>query len=124
MILFNLVRQVISIIYTIILHKSVRRRSQTAGRNSCPIVSGDVSNLSYPPEVHPVTSSRQSVSVRPRHFLYAKNFQIIGELGWLTRVVYFNDPATGYEWGAPMNASGAGDHGWVRMNSDRLCGGR
>ena len=33
-------------IYTIILHKSVCRRSQTAGRNSCSIVSGDVSNCS------------------------------------------------------------------------------
>ena len=31
-------------IYTIILHKSVCRRSQTAVRNSCSIVSGDVSN--------------------------------------------------------------------------------
>ena len=35
-------------IYTIILHKSVClsvcRRSQTAGHNSCSIVSGDVSN--------------------------------------------------------------------------------
>ena len=40
------------------------------------------------------------------------------------RVVYFNDPATGYEWGAPVNANEAGDHGWAPMNSDRLCGGR
>ena len=31
-------------IYTLILHKSVCRRSQTAVRNSCSIVSGDVSN--------------------------------------------------------------------------------
>ena len=46
--------------YTIICLKSVCRRSQTAGRNSCTIASGDVSNLSYPPEVHPVTSSRLS----------------------------------------------------------------
>ena len=28
----------------LILHKSVCRRSQTAGRNSCSIISGDVSN--------------------------------------------------------------------------------
>ena len=34
----------IHIIYTIILHKSVCRRSQTAGRNSCSIVSVDVYN--------------------------------------------------------------------------------
>ena len=45
-------------IYTIILLKSVCRRSQTAGRNSCSIVSGDVSNCSYRLTVHPVTSSR------------------------------------------------------------------
>ena len=45
-------------IYTIILHKSVCRRSQTARRNSCSIVSGDVSNWSHPPKVHPVMSSR------------------------------------------------------------------
>ena len=68
--------------------------------------------------------SRVRVSVRASNFLYAKNFQIIWELGWLTRVVYFNDHATGYEWGAPVNASGAGGHGWAAMNSDSLCGGR
>ena len=42
----------------------------------------------------------------------------------LTRVVYFNGPATGYEWGAPMNASRAGGHGWAPMNSHSMCGGR
>ena len=68
--------------------------------------------------------SRVRVSVRPSNILYAKNFQIIGEFGWLTRGVYFNDPATGYEWGAPMNASEAGGHGLAPMNSDSLCGGR
>ena len=31
-------------VYTIILHKSVCRHSQAAGRNYCSIVSGDVSN--------------------------------------------------------------------------------
>ena len=36
------------------------RCSQTAGRNSCSIVSGDVSNCSYRLIVHPVTSSRLS----------------------------------------------------------------
>ena len=34
--------------------------SQTAGRNSCSIVSGDVSNCSYRLTVHPVASSRLS----------------------------------------------------------------
>ena len=47
-------------IYTIILLKSVCRRSQTAGRNYCSIVSGDVANGSYRLKVHPVTSSRLS----------------------------------------------------------------
>ena len=41
-----------------ILLKSVCRRLQTAGRNSCSIVSGDVSNCSYRLTVHPVTSLR------------------------------------------------------------------
>ena len=50
--------------YTIILLKSVCRRSQTAGRNSCLIVSGDVSNCSYRLKVHPVTSSRACVRMR------------------------------------------------------------
>ena len=45
------------LIYTIILLKSVCRCSQTAGHNSCSIVSGDVSNCSYRLTVHPVTSS-------------------------------------------------------------------
>ena len=35
----------------------VCRCKQTAGRNSCSIVSGDVSNCSYRLTVHPVTSS-------------------------------------------------------------------
>ena len=47
-------------IYTNFPLKSVCRRSQTAGRNSCSIVSGDVSNCSYSLKVHPVTSSRLS----------------------------------------------------------------
>ena len=48
--------------------------------------------------------------------LYAKHFQILGEIGWLARVVYFNDPARA------MNASGAGRHGWAPMNSANLYG--
>ena len=48
------------LIYTIILLKSVCRCSQTAGRNSCSIVSGNVSNHSYRLTVHPVTSWRLS----------------------------------------------------------------
>ena len=47
-------------IYTIIFLNSVSRRSQTAGSNSCSIVSGNVSNCSYRLTVHPVTSSRLS----------------------------------------------------------------
>ena len=47
------------IIYTIIC-LSVCQRSQTAGRNSCSIVSGNVSNCSHRLTVYPVTSSRLS----------------------------------------------------------------
>ena len=39
---------------------SVRPCSQTAGRNSCSIVSGDVTNCSYRLTVHPRRSSRLS----------------------------------------------------------------
>ena len=45
-------------IYTIILLKSVCRCSQTAGRNSCSIVSGNVYNCLYRLTVYPVPSSR------------------------------------------------------------------
>ena len=38
--------------------KSVCRCYQTAGRNSCSNVSGNVSNCSYRPTVNPVTSAR------------------------------------------------------------------
>ena len=74
---------------------SVCRRSQTEGRNYCSIVSGDVSKLI-------VSSGSTSCHEFASQFgiavcLYAKHFQILGEIGWLARVVYFNDPATGYE---------------------------
>ena len=50
-----------NIIYTIIYLKSVSlsvsRRSQTAGRNSCSIVSGNVSNCSHRLTVYPVSQS-------------------------------------------------------------------
>ena len=50
------------IIYSILFLKSVclyvSRRSQTAGRNSCSIVSGNVSNCSHRLTVYPLTSSR------------------------------------------------------------------
>ena len=49
------------------------RCSQTASRNSCSTASGNVSNWSYPPEVHPVTSSRLSSAYT---FLYAKNTRV------------------------------------------------
>ena len=48
---------------------SVSRRSQTAGRNSCSIVSGNVSNCSYRLTVYPVTSSRLSSAWQ---FLYTR----------------------------------------------------
>ena len=40
----GILRRALASIYTIICLKSVCRRSQTAGRNSCSIVSGNVSN--------------------------------------------------------------------------------
>ena len=57
--------------YTIILLKSVCRCSKTAGRNSCPIVSGDVWNWSYRLTAHPLTSSHLSSAeqffIREKH---------------------------------------------------------
>ena len=49
------------IIDTIILIKSVEVK-QTAGCNSCSIISGDVSNCSYGLKAHLVTSSRLSLA--------------------------------------------------------------
>ena len=49
-----------ALIYTIILLKFVCRCSQTSGRNSCLIVSGDVSNCSYQLSVIPPTISHFS----------------------------------------------------------------
>ena len=46
-------------IYAIIVLKSVCRSSQTAGRNSCSFVSGDMSNWSYQ---LPLTSSHLSLA--------------------------------------------------------------
>ena len=61
------------IIYTIIYLKSVSlsvsRRSQTAGRNSCSVVSGNVSNCSHRLTVYPVMSSRLSSAY---HFFYTR----------------------------------------------------
>ena len=56
-----------STIYTKIILKSVYRISQTAGRNSCSIVSGNVSNCSY------------CLTVRTIIILYAKNIQNYSE---------------------------------------------
>ena len=44
-------------------------------RNSCSIVSGDVSNCSYRLTVGTYILSSVRVSIRPRFFLYAKNTQ-------------------------------------------------
>ena len=51
---------IVVIIYTKILLMSVCRCSQTAGHNSCSIVSGDVSNCSYRLTIHLVRSSHLS----------------------------------------------------------------
>ena len=58
---------------------SVCQRSQTAGRNSCSIVSGDVSNWSYCLTVHFVTSSR--LSSAKQLFYMRKTSKTSGEIG-------------------------------------------
>ena len=100
-------------IYTIILLKSACRRSQTADRNSCSIVSGDVSNCSYRLKVHPVTSSHLSSAsnffIREKHPKSQGNRWPARMFIWMTLL-----PA--------MNASGAGRHGWAPTNSTNLYG--
>ena len=104
---------IIIIIYTIILFKSVCRCSLTAGRNSCSIVSGDVSNCSYRLTVH---LSRVRFSVRPSNFFMRNTSKTSGKSG-RAGVCLFEWPATG------IVASGAGRHGWAPPNSDILYGG-
>ena len=83
------------IIYTIILFKSVCmyvcRCSQTAGRNSCSIVSGDVSNCSYRLTVHPVTSSHLSSTL----FYMRKTLKTSGKPGHQCQCL-FQWPAISY----------------------------
>ena len=67
------------LVYTIILLKSVCRRSQTAGHNSCSIVSGDVSNCSYRLTVHPVMSSR--LSSAKKFYKMRKTSKFLGKSG-------------------------------------------
>ena len=97
------------LIYTIILLKSVCRRSQTAGGNSCSFVSGDVSSEST--SCHEFTS-QFGLAI----FLYAKNIQNLEEFGWPARVFILMTllPA--------MNACGADRHGWAPTNSANLYG--
>ena len=47
--------------YYVTLLKSDCRCSQTAGRNSCSIVSGDISNCSYRLTVHPDNANKITV---------------------------------------------------------------
>ena len=89
---------------------SVCRRSQTAGRNSCSIVSGDVSNCSNRLTVHPVTRSPSNFFIREKHPKSRGN-QVA------SACVYFNDPTLA------MNASGASSHGWAPINSANMYGG-
>ena len=79
-------------IYTIILLKSVRRCSQTAGRNSCSIVSGNVSNCSYRLKVYPITSSHLNSAW---HYFYTrKTSKTIANTASPTRVVNLIEPVT------------------------------
>ena len=92
---------IIIIIYTIILLKSVRpsvrpsvcRCSQTAGRNSCSIVSGDVSNCLYRLTVYPLTSSRFSSGLA--FFYMRKTLKTSGKPGRQCECL-FQLPATSY----------------------------
>ena len=106
------------LIYTIIPLKSVCLSvcwcSQTAGRNSCSIVSGDVSNCSYRLTVVYILS-RVRVSGRPRFFYTPKTPKTSGKSG-RERVCLFQWQAT------DLVASGAGPHGWAPTNSDNLYG--
>ena len=60
-----------TIIYLKSVSLSVSRRSQTAGRNSCSIVSGNISNCSHRLTVYIL--SRVRVSVRPSFFIREKH---------------------------------------------------
>ena len=94
---------------------SVCRCSQTAGRNSCSIVSGDVS-ISVRIDWQYMLS-RVGVSVRPRFFVYAKNIQNYRD---------YRPPCTRdclFQWSTdrPFMASGTGEkraylrHGWAHI---------
>ena len=97
----QLVYSVIQHIYTIIQLKSVCRSSQTAGRNSCSILSGDVSICSYGLAVHPVTRSRVILFIREKHPKPRE-------------CVYLNETATGH-WSAaePPKREGKAQNGWA-----------
>ena len=86
------------------LFKSVCRCSHTRGRNSCSIVSGDVSNCSYRLEVHPLTSSR--VSSAYHFFRCEKHSKPRGNRA-ASASVYFNGQRPA------IVTSGAGRHGWL-----------
>ena len=68
-------------IYTIIILKSVCQCSQTAGRNSCSLISGDVSNCSYRPTVGPTSCHEFASQFDLAIFLYAKNSPNYREYG-------------------------------------------
>ena len=88
------------------LLKSVCRCSQTTGRNSCSIVSGDISNSTVR-IVWQYILSRVRVSVWPSIFLYAKNTQTLGQIGPPVPVFYFNGQRPA------IVTSGAGRRGWL-----------
>ena len=76
-----------------ILNLSNCRCSQTAGRNSCSIVSGDFSNCSYRLMVLPLTSSHLS-SAPASNFLEAKNIDKLSRKSTRRASVHLNQPAT------------------------------
>ena len=106
-------------IYTIIL-QSICQCSQTAGRNSCSIVSGDISNCSYRLTVHPVTSSRLSSTY---HFCIREFFLINYRVDRPSRIWLLNGPAaplTMRSWLNGRRPHGAARTTAVILRRDRL----
>ena len=87
-------------------YNSVSRRSQTTGRNSCLIVSEDVSNCSY----H-LTVSSHEFACQFDLALCEKPSKPRGNLA-ASASVYFKGQRPA------IVTSGAGRHGWLASNSD------
>ena len=87
---------------------SVCRRSKTACRNSCSIVSGE---MSLTDRIHPrYILSRIRVSVRPSNFLYTRK---------TSKLTPYTRRKPGRQCQRPaIVTSGAARHGWLASNTD------